>query len=221
MTEDTFSRTPLIIIGAGPAARIAQDIALSLEVLVYGFLTEDEALVNQQFNDLPVIAALGSTDADTLLGDEHAKVVLAEPDNDTRRAMVLQMDEMKGEFISLIHASAVLSPYARQGRGNLISAHTVIQSNAMVGSFNHIGAGVRIGVDAEIGDYCTIQDGAVIGQGAAIEEEAFIGANAVIYPGVRIGAGALVGPGSVVLRDVGERISVFGNPAKQMKGSAE
>jgi acetyltransferase-like isoleucine patch superfamily enzyme len=47
-----------------------------------------------------------------------------------------------------------------------------------------------------------------------VKEGASIGANATILPGITIGVNAMVGAGAVVTRDVPDRATVVGNPAK-------
>lgn len=208
------NRTPLVIIGTDVAARIALDITLSLDMLVYGFLSEEEEKVNQEISDVLVVAALGSKDADILLRDEHIKRVLGFRDGDKRRTMLLELDELPGDYINLFHPSTILSPTVRFGRGNLIHAGSVLQTQVLLGSFNMLGTHVSIGPDTIIGDYCTIQDGVRIGREVEIEDEVFIGIGAIINPGVALGEGCMVGPGAVVLHDVEPGNSVFGNPAR-------
>ena len=52
--------------------------------------------------------------------------------------------------------------------------------------------------------------------GAQIHDEVQIGAGAIIYQGVNLEKGAYIGPGSVVMQDVEEGQSVFGNPAQPL-----
>jgi len=52
-----------------------------------------------------------------------------------------------------------------------------------------------------------------------VRRGAALGANSTILPGITIGAWAMVGSGSVVIRDVGDRELVVGNPARRL-GSA-
>ena len=51
-------------------------------------------------------------------------------------------------------------------------------------------------------------------QTTVLKQGSSIGAGAIILPGVTIGAGAMVGAGAVVTRDVPEKVTVIGNPAK-------
>ncbi|MEO1450479.1 MAG: DapH/DapD/GlmU-related protein, partial [Bacteroidota bacterium] len=62
--------------------------------------------------------------------------------------------------------------------------------------------------------YCTIEDGARIGRNVRIDDDVRIGAGAVIYTGVEIGPGAMIAAGAVVLQDIPEKATVFGNPAQ-------
>lgn len=54
-------------------------------------------------------------------------------------------------------------------------------------------------------------------EGILVRRGAAIGAGAVILPGVEIGEQAVVGAGAVVTRDVPDRATVVGNPARILK----
>lgn len=212
MTED--SQMPILIVGTGPEARAALDIAASLDVMAYGFIAPAEKTDLTEINDVPVVGPINGQDAATLLEEEHMKILVAEREIPMRKNIVDYLRTKKPEQVTLIHPSAIVSPYAKTGKGCIIHPYVVIQANAMVGSFNLIETGVSIEPDAEIGDFCTLQAGARIGRGAVIQPEVFIGAGAIIGPEVRIGMGAIIGAGSVVLRNVPEGKTMFGNPAK-------
>ena len=210
------NKVPLIIIGPGPLGRIALDMANARDVLVYGFLTDEEEFQSQEINDILVVSNLDSKDSNILLSDEHVKVVIAAYDIDQRKGLVSYMSEFKPELITLTHPQTVISPYAKLGRGNLINTGAIINPNVMMGSFNVLDSRVSIEPDVAIGDYCTIQSGVSIGKGVQIHDSVQIGMGAVIYPGVNIGKEAIIGAGSVVMRDVDPEITMFGNPAVEV-----
>lgn len=210
------NKTPFLIIGTGNEGRIALDILNMLDVLVYGFITDDDEKYLKEINDMLVAAKLGTKDCDSLLEDENIRLIIAERDIGERRTMIEQLKDAKSPIDNVIHPHHSISPYAKIGRGNLISAGAIVHANAMVGSFNLIESYVSIEPDVAIGDYCTIQAGVRIGREAQIHQEVLIGMGAIIHPGINVGAGAIIGPGSVVLHDVGEAQTVFGNPAKRV-----
>ena len=209
------NKTPILILGTGAEARMALDIANELDVLVYGFIASEDDKVYKELNDVLIVAQLGTKDSETLLTDEKARIVVAEADVQTRQLIAEQIkDEAEKRVINAIHPQNAISPYAKIGGGNLIYPGAVIGPNVLMGNFNLLGAYVSVGADTHIGDYCTIQDGVRIGKGAVIADETFIGMGAIINPGVEIGAEVMIAPGSVVLQDVPEKSTVFGNPAK-------
>jgi UDP-2-acetamido-3-amino-2,3-dideoxy-glucuronate N-acetyltransferase len=122
----------------------------------------------------------------------------------------------------------VILPRAVIGVGCNICSHVLVENDVIVG--NHVT--VKSGV--QLWDGLRIADSVFIGPNVSfcndlrprskhkppkflvtvVNKGASIGAGAVILPGLVIGAYAVVGAGSVVTRDVGERVTVVGNPAR-------
>lgn len=210
------NQTPLIILGTDDEARLAMDIAQSLDILVYGFITKEDEWVNKEINDILVVAKVGEKDANTLLKDENVKLVLAISDAEERRSWVDYLEKFPQEIINLIHPLAHVSEYAKLGRGNLIHAGVSIQANCIVGSFNLLDSQVSLGLDVTLGDHCTLEAGVKVGRNVTIGDDTHISQGAIIYKGVKVGEGAFVGAGAVVMRDVPEDTTVFGNPAHEI-----
>ena len=210
-------KLPILILGTGAEARIALDIANDLDILVYGFITSEETELRKEMNDILVVAELGSEDSDTLLKDENIKMVLAEADLEQRELLSEQLATHSSEVINLNHPLARFSPFSQMGKGNILNTGSVVLANAEIGDFNWIGCHVSIGADAVIGDFCNILDGVRIGEGAIIERQVFIGAGAIIQKGVRVGEKVMIAPGAVVMTDIPDGATAFGNPAQVSK----
>ena len=56
-----------------------------------------------------------------------------------------------------------------------------------------------------------------MGGGSCIGNHVTLHTRATILPHVKVGNSAIVGAGSIVLRNVKEGITVFGNPAKKVE----
>lgn len=206
----------LMIIGTDADARLALDIANMHQVVVYGFMTDDDEQLLKEINDIAVIMRVDAPEGKKFLDKENVEVIVAERDIEKRKNLLRKVLSRKVEIANLVFPDAVISPYAAIGKGNVIGSGFVLMPNSTIGSHNSIHAGVKIDTDVTIEDLCTIQSSVSIGRGAKIAEEVTIGMGAVIFAGITVGKGAFIGPGSVVLKNVPAGGKVFGNPAKEV-----
>lgn len=88
---------------------------------------------------------------------------------------------------------------------------TIIEDNVKIDNL------VQIAHNCHIGKNSLIIGGAMIGGGVSIGESSWIAPNVTILQQVKIGSHCKVGIGSVVLRNVKDGMTVFGNPAKKIQ----
>jgi UDP-N-acetylglucosamine acyltransferase len=106
------------------------------------------------------------------------------------------------------------------GDNNVISELVTIQCPKAEGSVTSIGndniimAHSHVGHDVKIGNECEICTGTILGGYANILDGAVIKLGCTIRNRVTVGIDSLVGMGSVVVKDVADGATVYGNPAK-------
>ena len=207
-------KTPMIIVGTGAEARSVLDITHHLDVLVYGFISEEAVEGLRELNDISIISHLESEESKQLLMDADIQVITAIPDLGNRRDIAQFILGLRPHMATLIHPNSLLSEHSVLGQGTIVDAGCLIGPNTIVGEHNLFYPHSSVGPDVRIGDYCTIQSGVRIGKEVEIDDNVYIGMGAIIHPGVGIGAKSMIGPGAVVLKDVPEGKAVMGNPGE-------
>ena len=88
-------------------------------------------------------------------------------------------------------------------------------SNTIIGSNTKIDSNVCLGHDDVLGDNVTITSGTSIAGLVTVGKNVYIGMNATIKQRLNIGNNVKIGMGAVVIANVKDNITVFGNPAVQ------
>lgn len=126
---------------------------------------------------------------------------------------------------------AIIMAGAKIGENCNICAHTLIESDVILGSNVTVKSGVYLWNGTRIEDNVFIGPNATftndlyprskiypeVFSGIIIKSGASIGANATILPGLTIGEFAMVGAGAVVTKNIPAYVIVAGNPAKIIK----
>jgi sugar O-acyltransferase (sialic acid O-acetyltransferase NeuD family) len=208
---------PVIILGAKGIAHPALEIFNSNRVIVYGFLDEDQKLHGTEINTVTVLGRTEDEGFLKLIG-QKCEAFVAVDDTKYRKFLVeMLLENRKVQPVNAVHQSAYISTDAAIGHGNFINAQVTIGAAAEIGSHCILHTGSIVDHTAKLGDFVQVGAGTIINSEVTIGEGAFIGSGVTIVSGVTVGKNARIGAGSVVISSVGNGVTVFGNPAVNVK----
>lgn len=118
---------------------------------------------------------------------------------------------------ALIHPAAVIGTSVSIGQGTVICGGVQVSTNVTLGSYVHLNPGAIIGHDSVLEDCVSVNPGAIISGEVRIGTGSLIGAGSVTLQGRSVGERAVVGAAACVTRDVGEKTTVTGVPARPRK----
>ncbi len=208
---------PVIIFGAGGLGRAALEIFQSNDVMVYGFLDDNEEMHN---TEIDTVTVLGKTEDDGFLKliGKKCEAFIAVDDNKLRKSLTkLIVDRRKMMPVNAHHPATVMASSASLGHGNFINAAVILGAGAQIGNHCLLHTGAVVDHNCMVGDYVQIGAGTVLNADVVVEEGAFLGSGVTVVSGVKIGKNARIGAGSVVIQDVQKGETVFGNPAQVVK----
>ena len=205
----------LIIIGVGGYAREVYWHAQGAQGYndewdIKGFLDGDVKLSNEDYKKLP-LSVLGNVENYPIQDDDVFICAIASPS--VKKKLVNIVKVHGGNFINLVHKTAIIHPTSQMGIGNIIGHFVSIHDNAKIGDFVILNGRVGIGHDAIVGDYSSLMGVVSINGNAKVGKETFWGTNSVAMPNSKVEDGAFVGVSSVVFKHVRKGQKVFGNPA--------
>lgn len=196
----------IYIVGSGQHGEVVLDIVVSRnEHNVVGFLDDDPETHGKKVWNIPVLGA-----SDLVRGP----FVVAIGDNQARRAKMEALCARGFEPITVVHATAYVSPSAQLGPGAMVCAGAMICISARIGTGAIINTGVVIDHHNIIGDYVHAAPRSVVAGRCVVGEGAMIGAGATVIHSINVGDESVIGAGSVVIRDVASHTTVVGVPAR-------
>lgn len=209
----------LVIIGARGFGRevyrtfLNTDLFLSKQIDVKGFLDDKSDALDGLDGEWPPI--IGPVETYEIEKDDVFFCALGE--SGWRKHYAEIIANKGGEFINIIHKTALVSPVTTIGTGCIVGAYTTISPNVRIGNHVMIQAFDDLGHDSEVGDYASIEAYVFLGGYAKVGEMATMHTKSSIIPHKSVGKGCVVGFGSVVMRNFKDGVHVFGNPASILK----
>jgi UDP-perosamine 4-acetyltransferase len=215
--EGARSQIPIVGLGAGTHAKsVVEAIRSSGRFEVAAIVDDDPTKAGSELfgarivssEELEELRANGITHAFAGVGGIG--------DSSGRRGIFERLVRAGFELPAIIHASAVVSPWATLGRGVQVFAAAVVNAGAEIGDGAIVNTGAIVEHDCRVGAHAHVAPGVCLAGLASVGESAHVGIGAIVIEGVRIGPGALVGAGAVVIRDVPEGTRVAGVPARPL-----
>ena len=207
---------PIVILGAGGHAAVVADALLASGERVLGFTDADPSRHGCTLCGLPVIGddrALESHSPGTLVLANGLGGVNG-PSAAARRFLQERMSALEWQFVTVRHPSAVVSPFARLGRGAQILAASVVQVGASVGEGCIVNTAAVVEHDVTLGDWTHVASNAVVCGGVEIGARSHVGAGAVVRQGLRLGSDTRIGAGAVVVTNFEGSGLLVGVPAR-------
>lgn len=200
----------LIIIGAGGHGKVAADIALKCGYENLFFFDSNSSI--KECVGFPVF---GKSD----MSEEYKcwDFFVAIGNAGKRREISEILNEKECNIVSLIHPDAVISRRVRFGKGTVVMAGAVINSDSVIGNGCIINTSSSVDHDCVVEDYAHISVGAHLSGSVYIGHNTWIGTGATVINNIRICGECMVGAGAVVIKNINEKGTYIGVPAVKIK----
>ncbi|MDD5548470.1 MAG: UDP-N-acetylbacillosamine N-acetyltransferase [Sulfurovaceae bacterium] len=192
----------IYIYGASGHGLVLAEIALSCGYKQAIFI-DDAKIEYQSFEDIK--------------DDNKTSIIIAIGDNKTRAKLQKKVKEKGFNIATLIHASAIISPFSNIGEGTVIMPNVVINAKANIGDGVILNTSCVIEHECKIGNFVHISPSVALAGAVAVGNFTHIGIGSLVKQSVKIGEDSIVGAGSVVIKDIKNKIIAYGNPCKNIK----
>lgn len=148
---------------------------------------------------------------------EHSYIIPAIGDCEQRTAYYDLARGFGFKSIALISYESMISKRSTIGDGTVVVRGAIINNNTNIGECCIVNTKASVDHDCVIGDGTHIAVGATLSGNVQIGECSMIGAGATILPNIEIGSNVIVGAGAVVTKDLPDKCTAVGVPARIIK----
>ena len=199
----------LVIIGAGGHGSVIADIA---RLNGYESMIFLDDTCTERADGYPVAGRV--EEACRFMADSD--FILAIGNNAVRERIQSWLTVQGASLATLIHPAAVIGEHVTVGAGTAIMAGAVVNPGATIGKGVILNTCASVDHDCRVGDFVHIAVGAHLCGTVTVGDDAFICAGATLINNVSVCKGVTVGAGAVVIRDITEKGTYVGVPAKKV-----
>lgn len=206
----------VIIIGAGGHAKVIADIIHKSGDNVLGFLDDTKEKGNIIIKDIN-LKVIGKVDECVKISkiNSNVKFIIAIGNNQIRKQISERYKDI--EYYTAIHPSAQIALDVEIEEGTAIMANACINTSAKIGKHCIINTGAIVEHDNQIENYVHISPNGTCCGTVKIGELTHIGAGAIVKNNINITSECVIGAGTIVVKDINEKGTYVGVPAKKMK----
>lgn len=201
---------PVVVIGAGGHAKVVIECLRHQGWNVVGCTDADPSP-----RDCAGAPVLGSDELLPKLKAEgvgHAFCALG--GNALRERIYRSLIAQGFELPVVIGPGANASPSARIGPGSILMPGASVNVESVIGAAVIINTNASVDHDARLSDAVHIGPGAALAGEVTVGARTFVATGSAVIPRITIGHDVIIGAGSVVIRDIGDNLIAYGNPAR-------
>ena len=134
------------------------------------------------------------------------------------RSVIVNKLPKETEYFTFIHPTTlILDDEIIIGEGSFIGANSILTTNIQIGNHAILNRGNHIGHDCIIGNYFSAMPGSIVSGNVHIGNGVYLGTNSSVIEKKYILHDIVIGANSVVIRDITERGTYVGVPAKKIE----
>ncbi|MCG8502956.1 MAG: acetyltransferase [Firmicutes bacterium] len=209
----------IVVFGAGGHAKVVIDmIEKQGDFKVIGLIDPYKTQSEKQFG----YSILANHEDFSILNKVFGGIV-AIGDNWIRHRVTLRINNVDPDFnfITVIHPFASIARGVKIGKGTVIMAGAVINSDTLIGEHCIVNTNASIDHDSMVGHYVSMAPNTSTGGRVKIDDYAAIGLGANIIHNRAIGKHTVIGAGSTVIRDIPPYVVACGTPCKIIRERKE
>ncbi len=199
----------LVILGASGHGKVVADIAKKNGYEEIVFLDDNESLT--KCGNYLVKGKCSDTNK------YHCDMIVAIGNTEIRKKIQEKLEHKGYSIPVLIHPDAVIGENVIIGKGTVVMAGVVINSDSSIGKGCIINTCSSIDHDCKIGDFVHISVGSHLAGTVYIQDRTWLGIGAIVSNNISICQDCMIGAGAVVTKNINESGTYVGIPAGKIK----
>lgn len=215
-------KTKVILIGASGHAKVIIDVFEQMGTYEILGLFDDRIPSDKMVLGYPLLGSTKNVHS-FLLAHADVQVFIAIGDNWTRSFVRDQLIHKNPDiqWAQAIHPFSHIGKGIILGEGIAVLAGAVINCEVHLGDFSIVGSNSSLDHESQLGSYASLGPGCTIGGNVKIGNFSAIGLGANVIHGLSIGECTVIGAGATLLKDFGDKLVVYGTPARKIRSREE
>jgi sugar O-acyltransferase (sialic acid O-acetyltransferase NeuD family) len=213
--QDKKNREAILLIGGGGHCKSCIDVIETEGKYAIAGIVDSTLKVGEKILGYPV---LGDDSKLPELRKKVSHVLITTgqiKSHEIRKKLSEILNKLEFNFPVIISPKAHVSLHSKIGKGSIILHHALINANVEIGEFCIVNSAALVEHDCQIGAYTHLSTGCRVNGNTIIGDDCFIGSGSILNQGIKITSETILGSGSLVLENINEKGTYFGQPAKR------